>query len=222
MTYVTANLHGDAAGFQRLLQAISFKDKDILYVLGDSVDIGEDPMGLLIDMSMRENVFPLAGEHDLTALRLLSGFEKALKNGGSFTPDFASDMMMWHRNGGDPTLNGYRALDADMREGVIDYLSEFALCDEIEVKGQTYVLAHAGLANFSEDKYPEDYTPEDVFEPVLPDPSFFESRTLIVGHIPTASNKIERRDGVIYLDCGAAREGRIGCLCLETGEEYYA
>ena len=37
MTYVVANLHGDHAGFQKLLQTIKFKDSDVLYVLGDSV-----------------------------------------------------------------------------------------------------------------------------------------------------------------------------------------
>ena len=221
MTYVTANLHGNAAGFKALLQEIKFKDKDVLYVLGDSVDLGEESMELLIDMSMRENVFPLAGEHDLKALRMLSGFEKALQNGGSFAPEYAAEMTAWCREGGMPTLEGYRKLDSDMREGVLDYLAECTLCEEIEAGGKTYVLAHAGLANYAEDKYPEDYAPEDVFAPVLPDKAFFDSRVLIVGHEPTPFGKIERRDDVIYLDCGAQRGGCIGCLCLETGEEYY-
>ena len=221
MTFVTANLHGNNAGFQQLLREISFKDSDILYVLGDSVDIGEESMALLTDMSMRVNVYPLAGEHDLKALRMLSGFEKMLKNGDAPTPEFSAEMTAWAANGGMATLTGYRALDADMREGVLDYLSDCMLCDEVEAGGKTYFLAHAGLANYSEDKSPEDYEPAEVFDTVLPDKDFFASRTLVVGHAPTASGKIERRDGVIYLDCGAMRGGRIGCLCLETGEEYY-
>ena len=83
MTYVVANLHGNNQGFQKLLQTIKFKDKDVLYVLGDSVDFGEETMDLLTDMSMRVNVYPLAGEHDLKALRMLTGFEKMLKEGGA-------------------------------------------------------------------------------------------------------------------------------------------
>ena len=221
MTYVTANLHGEAARFAALLQTIRFKDSDLLYVLGDSVDFGEGAMDLLTDMSMRANVYPLAGEHDFKALRMLSGFEKMLQNGSAPTAEFSAEMTAWAQDGGMATLTGYRALDAEMREGVLDYLSECMLCDEIEVGGKTYVLAHGGLDNYSEDKAPEDYTPEEVFEAVLPEKEFFERKTLIVGHTPTESGKIEQRDGVIYLDCGAAAGGRIGCLCLETGEEYY-
>ena len=221
MTYVVANLHGDNEGFQKLLQTIKFKDKDILYVLGDSVDIGEGSMDLLTDLSMRVNVYPLAGEHDLKALRMLSGFEKMLQDGSAPTPEFSAEMTAWAQDGGMPTLTGYRALDSDMREGVLDYLSDFMLCDEVQAGGKTYFLAHAGLSNYDADKSPEDYAPEEVFTEALPNADFFQTRTLIVGHAPTASGRIERRGGVIYLDCGAMRGGRIGCLCLETGEEYY-
>lgn len=221
MTYVVANLHGNNTGFQKLLRTISFKESDVLYVLGDSVDVGEETMELLTDMSMRANVYPLAGEHDLKALRMLSGFEKMLKDGSAPTPDFSAEMTAWAQDGGMVTLTGYRALDGEMREGVLDYLSECMLCDEIEVGGKTYFLSHAGLANYDEDKCPEDYEPEEVFSTELPKESFFETRTLVVGHVPTTSGKIERRGGVIYLDCGVANGGKIGCLCLETGEEYY-
>lgn len=221
MTYVVANLHGNNAGFQKLLQTIKFKDSDVLYVLGDSVDVGEESIELLTDMSMRANVYPLAGEHDLKALRMLSGFEKMLADGSAPTPAFSAEMTAWAEDGGMATLTGYRALDSEMREGVLDYLAEFMLCDEVQAGGKTYFLAHAGLANYDEDKFPEDYEPEDVFDAVLPHSDFFTSRTLVVGHVPTASGKIERKGGVIYLDCGASRGGRIGCLCLETGEEYY-
>ena len=218
---MVANLHGNNEGFQKLLQTIKFKDSDVLYVLGDSADIGEGTAELLTDMSMRVNVYPLAGEHDLKALRMLSGFEKMLQSGSAPTPEFSAEMTAWAKDGGMATLTGYRALDSDMREGILDYLCDFMLCDEITAAGKTYFLAHAGLSSYSADKTPEDYTVEDVFSTELPDESFFKTRTLIVGHTPTASGKIERKDGVIYLDCGAMRGGRIGCLCLETDEEYY-
>jgi serine/threonine protein phosphatase 1 len=218
MTYVVANLHGNNQGFQKLLQTIKFKDKDILYVLGDSVDFGEESMDLLTDMSMRVNVYPLAGEHDLKALRMLTGFEKMLKEGSAPTPEFSTEMTAWAQDGGMATLTGYRALDAEMREGVLDYLAEFMLCDEVKAGAKTYFLAHAGLSGYDADKAPEDYEPEEVFSTELPDADFFKTRTLVVGHTPTASGKIERKNGVIYLDCGL---GKIGCLCLETDEEYY-
>ena len=221
MIYVTGNLHGDHAGFKALLQTIRFKDSDLLYVLGDSVDIGEESMDLVMDMSMRTNVYPLAGEHDFKALRMLAGFEKMLKEGATPSAEFSAEMTAWAADGGMPTLSGFRALDDEMREGVIDYLSDCMLCDEVEAGGKTFVLAHAGLGGYDENKCPEDYLPEEVFDTALPDADFFAEKTLIVSHTPTESGRIERRDGVIYLDCGAGRGGRIGCLCLDTNEEFY-
>ena len=221
MIYVTANLHGNHAGFKTLLQTIRFSDRDLLYVLGDSVDFGEESIDLLVDMSMRPNVYPLAGEHDFKALRMLSGFEKMLADGSAPSAEFSAEMTAWAKEGGMATLSGYRALDAEMREGVLDYLSDCMLCDEVEACGKTFVLAHAGLGNYSPDKLPEDYLPEEVFDTALPDADFFRDKALIVGHEPTASGKIEYKNGVVYLDCGSSRGGKIACLCLDNGEEFY-
>lgn len=221
MTYVTTNPHGENTKFQALLREIKFKDSDVLYVLGDCVDFGEGSMDLLTDMSMRANVYPLAGEHDLKALRMLTGFQKMLDEGSAPTKAFSDEMTAWAAEGGMATLSAYRALDEEMREGALDYLAEFMLCDEVSIGSRTFVLAHAGLGNYSEDKAPEDYTPEEVFGGELPPADFFKTRTLVLGHTPTESGKIERRDGVIHLDCGAGRGGKLACLCLETGEEYY-
>ena len=60
MTYVVSNIHGKMDRYNDLLNAIGFGEKDVLYVLGDVVDYGEDPMGVLCDMSMRPNVHKMA------------------------------------------------------------------------------------------------------------------------------------------------------------------
>ena len=57
MTYVVANLHGNYAKFKELLKLISFKDSDIMYVLGDIVDYGDEGMELVGDLSIRYNVY---------------------------------------------------------------------------------------------------------------------------------------------------------------------
>ncbi len=221
MTYVVAGICGDWDKYHALLQRISFKETDVLYVIGDVADYGEQGMEVLTDMSMRANVYPVAGKHDLLALRMLTGFDKMLREGGSPTPEFAAEMMAWAGDGGKVTLDGFRALDADMREGVLDYLSEFALFEEIEVKGGEYVLVYAGIADFDADTSLEDYEPEDFFVPAKAGDRFFTDRTLIVGCVPTESGKIEREDGIIRLDCGAREGGSLAAVCLETGEEFY-
>ena len=34
--------------------------------------------------------------------------------------------------------------------------------------------------------------------------------------------EIERGEGSIFLDCGVCEGGKLGCLCLENGKEFYA
>ena len=81
MTYVVSNLHGNYTKFKELLKTINFKDTDLMYILGDVVDYGDESMELVGDLSIRYNVYPIVGEHDYTAVRMLSGFEKMLKSG---------------------------------------------------------------------------------------------------------------------------------------------
>ena len=220
MTYVVANLHGALDKYQALLQKIRFSKNDILYVLGDTADYGEDAVALLTELSMCDNVYPVAGEHDFLALRMLSGFDKMLKSGSMPDADFAAEMTAWSREGGAATLEGFRALDNDMREGLLDYLSDFALYEEVEAGGKDYVLVHAGIDCFDPLKPLDAYEPEDFFV-VLEKQAYYEDRIVVVGHAPTKSGSIEREGNIIRIDCGVKDGGKLGCLCLETGEEFY-
>lgn len=220
MTYVISDLNGNLAKFRALTEKLPLADDDVLYVLGDSADYGEQTVELLTDMSMRANVYPVAGDHDFTALKMLTGFEKMLKNGATPDPEFAADMMAWAADGGKVTLDGYRALDEEMREGILDYLSEFSLFEEATVNGKDYVLVHAGIGGFDPALSPDEYEPEDFFVPTKPGERFYPGKTLIVGGAPTGG-KIEREEGLIRINCGLRETGVLGCLCLETGEAIY-
>ena len=37
----------------------------------------------------------------------------------------------------------------------------------------------------------------------------------------TKDGKIYKGDGFVAIDCGAGRGGKLACLCLDNGEEYY-
>lgn len=220
MTYVMSSLYGDLQKYEAMLQQIRFSPKDILYLLGDVVDYGEETAELLVKLSMAENVYPIAGEHDFLALRMLTAFERVLSEGGAPDAAFAAEMTAWAMDGGNATLTGYRALDSDMREGVLDYLSEFALYEEVEAGGKKYLLVHAGIDGFKKDKSLEEYEPTDFFTPPANEVYDLDA-TVVVGHTPTASGSIEREGNLVRLDCGAKDGGRLACLCLETGKEYY-
>ena len=72
MTYLMSDLHGQYDKYRKMLEKIRFGDRDDLYVLGDVVDRGPEPMKILRDMSLRINVFPILGNHDWTARVILS------------------------------------------------------------------------------------------------------------------------------------------------------
>jgi serine/threonine protein phosphatase 1 len=227
MTYVVSNIHGCFKKFKKLIKDISLKDTDTLYVLGDILDYGDEPIELLCDLSMRYNVIPIVGEHDLTALRMLSELDKML-GGGSPDPEVIGEMTAWIQDGGSNTMEGFKKLDADMREGVIDYLSDMSLYEELEIKGRKYLLVHAGIADFDPSTPLEDYCPEDFISEALDkDRKYFDDVTVIVGHTPTytidgaTSGKIFKTDSAIFIDCGAAFDEALGCLRLEDGKEFY-
>ena len=97
-----------------------------------------------------------------------------------------------------------------------------SLYEEVSVRGKDYFLVHAGIADFEDGDDPDDYLPADFFsEPIDPARPLMKDRIVIAGHQPTKSGKIERGNGSILIDCGAAEGGSLGCLCLETGAEYY-
>ena len=56
MTYCMADIHGNYEKFKSILSQISFRDSDVLYIVGDLLDMGEDSMELIADLSVRLNV----------------------------------------------------------------------------------------------------------------------------------------------------------------------
>ena len=84
------------------------------------------------------------------------------------------------QDGGQKTIEGFKALDEDMREGVLEYLEDMSLYEEVTASGRKYVLVHAGIADFDEDTDLDDYMPEDfISEPMDPDRQYFKNATMI-------------------------------------------
>lgn len=222
MTYVMSDIHGAYEKFLSLLSQIDLGEDDVLYVAGDLVDYGEKGMELIGDLSVRLNVYPIAGDHDYLAARMLHGFDRMLRENAAPDPSYISEMTAWVKDGGQPTLDGFRALDNDEREGVLEYLGDLPLFEEFTVNGTDYLMVHAGIAGYRKGTDPDDYSPEDFFSEI-PDAEYplVEGKTLIVGHVRTKSGRIERGVGSIFLDCGAERGGKLGCLRLEDGKEFY-
>ncbi len=233
MVYCMSDIHGEYARYLDLLKQMAFGEEDTLYILGDVVDRGPQPMQVLLDMMARPNVIPLMGNHEYMALhclRLLSA-EITQESLAALDAAFLEVLQLWlTADGGDSTARGFRQLPPEQREAVLDYLGEFSLYEEVSAGGQQYLLLHAGLGSFSPERQLEDYTLPDLLEtrtdysrPLFPD------RILVTGHTPTGAIPanprpfyIYRTPGHIAIDCGSVFGGRLAAICLDTGEEFYS
>lgn len=231
MIYVMADLHGQYEKYQRMLKRIRFSDRDELYVLGDVVDRGPAPIKLLTDMSMRPNVFPILGNHDWMAACFLKKLNTEITEENCETHldhEWMEGLSLWLQDGGETTLKEFRGLSADGREGILDYLSEFSLYEEVEVAGNRFVLVHGDLPDFSPEKSLEEYdgigmiTSRADYGRV-----YYPDRYLVTGHTPTCEideryrGRIYRENRHLAIDCGAGWDLPLGCIRLDDFEEFY-
>lgn len=231
MTYVISDIHGEYDKYIAMLQKINFKDRDTLYVLGDVVDRGERPIDILQDMMVRPNVYPIIGNHELMAIDLLKALSVKItaKNYASHIDSKLMDsLMQWQFNGGETTIKQFQALPSDEREYILEYLEEFVPYELVKVGSRKFLLVHSGLGNFSSDKELDDYTLEELtyMRPDF-DKKYFNDENFFVvsGHTPTLAisgkPEIYKNKNNICIDCGAAFDGKLACLCLDTMEEFY-
>ena len=54
--YVTSDIHGHYQKYKKIFDALPLREEDTLFVLGDVVDRGPEPMRILLDMMERPNV----------------------------------------------------------------------------------------------------------------------------------------------------------------------
>jgi serine/threonine protein phosphatase 1 len=220
-----------------MLKKIRFSDSDTLYVLGDVVDWGLRPLDVLRDMSMRANVIPIMGNHEYAAheilkqLSLVDITEESIKRKPGSAIDIKTFMLEindWVGIGGAPTMKDFIQLPEDEREHFIEYLEEFSLYEMVNVNGDVYILTHSGLPERATKRNLHHYDAYD-FATASTDygKQYFDDAFLVTGHCPTFNIDEEYR-GLIYrkhnhiaIDTGAAFGEAMGCVCLDTGEEFY-
>lgn len=242
-TYVMSDIHGDYERYCKMLQQIQFKDTDTLYVLGDVIDRGPYGMKILKDMMLRANVYPILGNHEYMASLCMKWLLKEVteESVAQISPGLMQGLTEWMNVGGEASISEFHNLSEQERAGIADYLEEFVLYEEIKVNGRTFVLVHAGLQNFTPERNLDTYDlSELIFYKPDYDKVYYKDKFLVTGHVPTRvayareQRKLieellpeERKDCIFYknnhivLDCGCGFDGRLGCLCLDTMEEFY-
>lgn len=227
-----SDIHGCYSQYIDLLEQAAFSDEDTLFVLGDVLDKGPEPIRLLQDMSMRPNVIPILGNHEYMAATVLQDLMQEITEETYITllsPDFMSSYGYWIYDGGGTTLKQFLKLKQNEREALMEYLQEFSIYEEVSVGGKDYVLVHAGIEPYVEGKLLEEYTLHElIFKSPEAGATYFKDKTVIYGHTPTFTmgeehdSKIYFGEGKINIDCGAAYGRALAMYCLDNGKCYYS
>ena len=132
-TYVCSDMHGHFRAFDRLLSRLSLAEDDHLYVIGDMVDRGPEPLEVLRCVKSLPNATAFLGNHEAMMLDALAD------------PSDAYNWLLWSQNGGMTTAEQFSTLTGDVYAEMVGWVRGLPLHDIIEVAGRTYVLVHAGI-----------------------------------------------------------------------------
>lgn len=225
MIYVMSDLHGCYEKYMLMLKQIHFSETDTLYILGDVVDRGNDGIKILLDIAKRNNVILLRGNHDDTALIVLSHlFSKNSKLSNQQLTDL---IKLWCIDGGEVTLKQFLECTESERESALSVLKYSMIYEELEISDNKYFLSHTipkkDIINdfdtckiedflWGEPEYNKIYDPEKIY---------------ITGHTPTGfidpllKGRIYKANNHIAIDCGAVFGNPLGCIRLNDMQEFY-
>lgn len=221
MVYAMSDLHGCYDKYISMLEKINFGDNDTLYILGDIVDRGPDGIKILQAIMKRKNVIALRGNHDFLAYYLLKTL--SLGQQDSITENYRG----WIFDGGLPTQEGFDKLDETEQKSLLLYMSYMPIYEEIEVNGNKFFMSHtvperARMQSFEKLLWQEFIIGEPEYEKV-----YFPDKFIVTGHTPTGfidpeyKGRIWKSNKHIAIDCGAVFGNPLGCICLDTLEEFY-
>lgn len=219
MDYVMSDIHGCYDKYIRMLEEIKFSDNDKLYILGDLCDRGSQNVAVLQDVMKRKNVQCVLGNHDMFLLKYLKN-KKDINN-----------TALWYRNGGEVTEEELNRESEEFKIEVREFLTSLP---KYIIYKDNIVLCHAGFINSARKEFNSVLGMMGHFEDDLvwarPHKYGYNITNLdvqfIVGHTPTLNvfleNTMTKHGNTTFIDCGCFhRKGQLGCMCLDTREEFY-
>lgn len=131
-TYVTSDAHGHVRALDRALELAAPGSEDTVFVLGDMVDRGPDPVGVIRLVRSLPCAQVLMGNHERMMLDVLA------ETGGF-------DDFIWGLNGGATTARGFDRLPPEELGELIDWIAHLPLFAVVETDERPWILVHAGI-----------------------------------------------------------------------------
>lgn len=230
--YVMSDLHGNYDAYINMLEKINFKNTDTLYIIGDILDRGPNPIRILLDLMERPNIEVIAGNHCAMACECLDFLLQEItdKSMEKLDVEMVEKLINWQQNGAVSTTDEFHKCDKNTQREIVKFISDFELYAKVEVNGIIYILVHAGLGNFTQDKKLWEYELDElVWERTNYEEQYYDDKVVITGHTPTMLIENNPRPGFIYkannhiaIDCGCSFPGgRLGCIRLDDMREFY-
>jgi len=220
MIYVISDIHGCLERFKAMLSLIRFTGGDTMYVIGDMIDRGEDPIGVVRYVMNHDNIHASMGNHE----------QFMIKADSTIIADPLSD---WQLNGGISTINQLSKMTGTVRKIVFQYLQRLPYVFTILMPNdKVFKLVHAGL-EINNDGTIKKKQDTNFMTWARHSYMFNQSKKhkeiIVSGHAPTffienikpEDAQIINRGNRIYIDCGCAYKGKLSCLCLNNMREFY-
>lgn len=208
--YVCSDLHGNYNFYKAITREL--KENDRLYVLGDVIDRGKDGIKILQDVIKRKEkgqVEFLVGNHELMMVQSLFLNNVKVRN------DWLID-----GNGGKKTLEEFNKLDVNEQNKMKEFLLNSYVYKNIKINDKPVHLVHAKSIQDKEEnneKTLREMIKEEQESKINEalwsrDPKTGTSKPhpqsakpgvfTVIGHSPTADNKVNYKDNYIDIDCG--------------------
>ena len=214
MTYCISDIHGCYDTFMALLDIIRFNPaSDTLYILGDAIDRGRQPMECLMFIKKTSRVHFILGNHEQMMLDYY---------------DCKNDY--WRRNDNEITKAQLNSVTEYERDSILSYIRTRPYYKTVALNEKRFFLSHSGLAVGIPFKY---QTPRDM---VWGRKEFYQNKALhrytcIFGHTPTPYIRRSKDCSVwfdpvhqdkICIDCGYVHGGYLAAIRLDDGAVFYS
>lgn len=239
MYYVLSDIHGQYKKFLAMLNKIRFSDEDQMFILGDVIDRGPQPLDTLMHILSEPNMQLLIGNHEHMMMEAYA------------SPD---NIAIWVQNGAEKTIKQLDKLSAESQLSLMRALERCPLViPNLRVGKRSFYLTHAAPAPFYLDSPLYYYQAiDDMREAIVWDRDIsalglspaekmskdafkrYRGRRMIIGHTvtkrsrygvttSTGAPRISRnyKGHVINIDCGCANNLVLGCLRLDDLAEFY-